>query len=77
MNIADNLVRWGKVTVSDGDTAIVLTGGYDKRHFPPFLYKTYDMVGAPRAYLHRHRRIRRPYGPCLGLHASAHTGRCL
>lgn len=47
MNIADNLVRWGKVTVSDGDTAIVLTGGYDKRHFPPFLYKTYDMVGAP------------------------------
>lgn len=47
MNIADNLIRWGKVTVSDGDTSIVLTGGYDKRHFPPFVYNTYDMVGEP------------------------------
>lgn len=44
-SIADNLVRWGKVTVSDGTDSIILTGSPTKRHFPPYYYRTFEMVG--------------------------------
>ena len=33
-----HLVRWGKVSVSDGEKTVVLTGMQDKRFFPPYIY---------------------------------------
>lgn len=39
------LVRWAKVTVSDGEKEVVLTGRYDDRYFPPFLYTTGNLMG--------------------------------
>lgn len=45
--ITDSFIRWGKVTVSDGDTTIILTGAPDYNEFPPFVYRTYEMWGQP------------------------------
>lgn len=44
-SLKDYIVRWGKVTLSDGETSIVLTGGYDKHYLPPYKYTTYKMKG--------------------------------
>lgn len=46
-NIADAVVNWGKVTVSDGDTTVVLTGRVDDSYMPPYVYYTFDMKGTP------------------------------
>lgn len=46
-NIADFMVRWAKVSISDGDSTYILTGGMDKNYFPPFVYKCYDLRGEP------------------------------
>lgn len=46
-NIADAVVNWGKVTLSDGDTTVVLTGRVDDSYMPPFIYYTFDMTGIP------------------------------
>lgn len=32
--------HWAKVTVSDGEQEVILTGKYDKRYYPPFIYTT-------------------------------------
>ena len=45
--LSDSFIRWGKVTVSDGDTTIILTGAADYDVFPPFVYRTYEMKGVP------------------------------
>lgn len=39
------LIRWAKVTVSDGDQSVVLTGKFDSRYFPPYIYTTSHMRG--------------------------------
>lgn len=44
-DINDYIAKWAKVTISDGDTSIILTGGYDKNYLPPYKYTTYNMVG--------------------------------
>ena len=41
------VLPWGKVTVSDGTESVVLTGGYDDRYFPPYIYSTSRMRGVP------------------------------
>lgn len=45
--ISDCIVRWAKVSLSDGDTTVILAGGPDKRFFPPYTYRSYDMKGRP------------------------------
>lgn len=45
--IADKIIRWGKVTISDGDKTVVMTGGPDNDLFPPYSYYTYYMEGVP------------------------------
>ncbi|MBQ8276965.1 MAG: DUF4249 domain-containing protein [Bacteroidaceae bacterium] len=45
MDFDDYVVRWGKVTVSDGTRSVVLTGGYDRNFFPPYKYTSYELVG--------------------------------
>ena len=41
------VLPWGKVTVSDGTETVNLTGGYDDRYFPPYIYSTSRMRGVP------------------------------
>ncbi|MBQ8607398.1 MAG: DUF4249 family protein [Bacteroidaceae bacterium] len=39
------LVKWAKVTVSKGDTTVVLTGKIDENHFPSYIYTTGKLRG--------------------------------
>ena len=39
------LIRWAKVTISDGTNSVVLTGRYDKMYYPPDVYTTSYMRG--------------------------------
>lgn len=39
------LVRWAKVTVSDGADTVVLTGMYQNNYYPPYIYTTGRMRG--------------------------------
>ena len=46
-DLRSHLVRWAKVSVSDGQESVVLTGMPDKRYFPPYVYTTTRMRGVP------------------------------
>lgn len=43
----DCVIRWGKVTVSNGSSTVILTGGPDRRYLPPYIYYSYKMMGEP------------------------------
>ena len=43
--LGDFVIRWAKVTVSDGERSVVLTGKYTPNHFPPYIYTTGEMRG--------------------------------
>lgn len=43
--IADCMVRWAKVTVSDGEREVILSGFADKSIMPPYIYRTTEMKG--------------------------------
>lgn len=46
-SLADKIIRWGKITISDGEQDVILTGGPSKEFFPPYRYFTFDMKGVP------------------------------
>lgn len=46
-NVADMMIRWGKVTISDGSRTEILTGGLSNDFFPPYRYYSYKMKGVP------------------------------
>ena len=49
----ENIVLpWGKVTVSDGSETVVLTGDYDDRYFPPYIYSSSRIKGVPGRTYH-------------------------
>ena len=39
-SLSSCIVRWAKVTVSDGEKSVVLTGRYTKGYTPPYIYTT-------------------------------------
>lgn len=39
------ILRWAKVTVSNGEDTVILTGKYDRGYFSPFIYTTSRMRG--------------------------------
>lgn len=43
--LQDYLIRWAKVSISDGEKEIVLFGGPDEDYFPPYIYTTARMRG--------------------------------
>lgn len=43
--LQEYIVRWGKVTISDGTENVVLFGKRDDRYFPPYIYTTSRMKG--------------------------------
>lgn len=46
-SVAESIVRWGLVSISDGEREVILTGGPSEDYFPPYHYYTYDMEGEP------------------------------
>ena len=44
-NLEQYLIRWAKVTISDGKNKVVLIGRYDETYFPPYVYTTSWMRG--------------------------------
>lgn len=44
---AESIVRWGVVSISDGEREVILTGGPSDRYFPPYHYYTFGMEGVP------------------------------
>ena len=49
--LQEHVVNWAKVTVSDGEEEIVLTGQKNDNYFPPYIYTTVFMTGkAGRRY---------------------------
>ena len=44
-SLEDNIIHWGKVTISDGEKEVILTGYYDEAYFPPYIYTTTEMKG--------------------------------
>jgi hypothetical protein len=65
-SLDDHVIHWGKVTICDGEKNVVLTGYYDEKYFPPYIYTTTDMKG----------KIGQSYtltAEYEGLHASAIT----
>lgn len=44
-NLDRYIVKWAKVSVSDGQETVVLTGKYDERYFPPYIYTTGQLRG--------------------------------
>lgn len=44
-SLKDNVIRWAKVSVSDGDKEVVLTGKKNDDHFPPYVYTTARIKG--------------------------------
>lgn len=44
-SIEDMVVRWAKVSVSDGEETEVLSGRIDKNYFPPFIYRGSRLSG--------------------------------
>lgn len=51
-SIEDMIVRWAKVSVSDGEETEVLSGRIDKNYFPPFIYRGSRILGkAGKTYI--------------------------
>jgi hypothetical protein len=44
-DINNHMIKWAKVTVSDGDNDVVLTGKATDDYFPPYIYTTAKMRG--------------------------------
>lgn len=43
--VLDHVIRYAKVSVSDGTTTEILTSKWDKTHFPPYVYIATEMKG--------------------------------
>lgn len=43
--LEEHVVNWAKVTISDGDREVVLTGQKNSNYFPPYIYTTLFMKG--------------------------------
>lgn len=43
--VQEHIVKWGKVTISDGTESVILTGTASDRFFPPYAYTTGRMFG--------------------------------
>lgn len=44
-DLTEHLIKWAKVTVSDGTTKVVLTGKYMKNYYPPYGFTTTELKG--------------------------------
>ena len=45
--MVQSIARWGKVSVSDGEQEVVLTGMADDRYMPPYIFTSSKITGVP------------------------------
>lgn len=45
LTIMENVIRAAKVTISDGEQTEILTSRWDKKHFPPYVYRGTELKG--------------------------------
>ena len=45
--VIGNIAKWARVSVSDGDEEVILTGTLDDRYFPPYVYTSERITGVP------------------------------
>ena len=45
--IEEQLIPFGKVTISNGEQEAVMTGRLDTMYMPPYTYTTIDIIGEP------------------------------
>lgn len=45
--VIGNIAKWARVSVSDGDEEVILTGTLDNRYFPPYVYTSERITGVP------------------------------
>ncbi len=65
-SLQNNIVRWARVTVSDGEREEILVGKYDEQFYPPYVYVANNMRGeVGKSY-----RLQVDYN---GMHAEAVT----
>lgn len=43
--LSDYIIKWAKVTVSDGEKSVILTGKHSPKYFPPYIYTTSELRG--------------------------------
>ena len=46
-DLVQSIVKWARVTVSDGEKSAVLTGVVDPNYFPPYVFSTDKITGKP------------------------------
>lgn len=44
-DLVESLAKWARVTVSDGDTTVILTGVVDANYFPPYVFSSSKLTG--------------------------------
>lgn len=44
-NLNEYMINWGKVSISDGEETVILTGKKTNKYFPPYIYTTNKMCG--------------------------------
>ena len=44
-DLSNYIVKWAKVTVSDGEHSEILTGKFNQKYYPPFIYTTSNITG--------------------------------
>lgn len=47
ISLSDKMIQWGNITISNGDTSVIMTGGPSSKLFPPYRYYTYAFTGEP------------------------------
>lgn len=45
VDVSDAMIRWGKVSITDGTDTVVMTGGVDYSLLPPYSYRSFKMMG--------------------------------
>lgn len=45
ITILENVIRTAKVTISDGEHTEILTSRWDRKHFPPYVYRGTELKG--------------------------------
>lgn len=43
--VLEHVIRYAKVTISDGVNTEILTSQWDKAHFPPYVYRATEIIG--------------------------------
>ena len=64
--VIGNIAKWARVSISDGDEEVLLTGTLDTRYFPPYVYTTNRITGEPGKTYHVDVQYK-------DYHATAHT----